>query len=116
MAKKRRAAKPAAAPRVSRTGNYRILVERAADEAVSDLRKYDLDYWCMPQPHAAASGARWLHAYAAGASVAALRKDKRKVKVLADAGKEGKRLQKSISKTDRFARGKSGPPGVGKLV
>lgn len=115
MAKKRRPAKPAAA-RVSRTGSYRILVETAADEVVSDFRRYHLDYWCMPQPHAAASGVRWLHAHASGATVAALRKAKRKVKVLADARKEGKRLQKSISKIDRFAGGGSGPPGVGKLV
>jgi CO/xanthine dehydrogenase Mo-binding subunit len=116
MAKKRRPAKSATGTRVTRTGNYRILVERAADEGASDLAKYHLDYWCMPQPRAAASGARWLHAHASGATVQALRKVKREVKVLADARKEGKRLQKSISKINRFAGGGSGPPGVGKLV
>ena len=116
MAKKRRPAKRAAGPRIDRTGSYRILVEMRPNEEFDDMGRRRLDYLCMPQPPETASGVRRVHAYASGSTVTALRKAGRKVKVLADARKEGKRLQKFISKTDRFAGGKNGPPGVGKLV
>jgi hypothetical protein len=119
MAKKSRSAakRTARNPRVVLNKNYRVLVEISPGDSPRDLGRFRLDHCCMPQPAAEPTGIRRLHAYASGATVAALRKAGRKVDVLADADAEGKRLQKMlIGKGDRFSNGRRGPRGVGKLV
>jgi hypothetical protein len=119
MAKKSRIAARRAVrnPRIALNKNYRVLVELSPDESPRDLGRFRLDHCCMPQPAAEPTGVRRLHAYASGATVAALRKAGRKVDVRADADAEGKRLQKRlIGKGDRFSGGRGGPRGVGKLV
>jgi hypothetical protein len=116
MAKKSRsvARRIARNPRITLSKNYRVLVELKSPR---DLRRFRLDHCCMPQPAAEPTGVRRLHAYASGATVAALRKAGRKVDVRADADAEGKRLQKKlIGKGDRFSGGRGGPRGVGELV
>ena len=101
---------------VSPTKNYRILVEISPHETPRNLGAYHIDHCCMPQPDRDDTGVRRLHAYASGATVSALRKSGRTVKVVADADAEGKRIQKFIGKGDRFKGGRRGPPGVGKLI
>jgi len=102
--------------RVASTKTYRILVETSPHETVRNLGHFRLDHCCMPQPPRDAIGGGRLHAYASGATVAALRKAGRKVHVLADAITEGKRAQKHIGKGDRFQGGQRGPAGLGKLI
>src|SRR5713101_7818216 len=104
------------AVRIAAGKQYRILVEMSPHETVGNLGEFRLDHSCVPQPRPTESGGRHLHALARGATVAALRKAGRKVKVLADAAAEGKRLQRHIGKGDRFKGGRSGPTGIGKLV
>jgi hypothetical protein len=95
---------------------YRIRVEMSPHETVRNLGEFRMDYCCMPQERDERSGKKRLHAYARGATIAALRKAGRKVEVLADAIAEGRRMQKLISKTDRFEGGKRGPEAIGKLI
>jgi hypothetical protein len=95
---------------------YRVLINVGPHETPRNLHPFRLDHCCMPQRPADATGVRWLHAYASGATVRALRKAGRKVSVLADAEKEGKRAQQFVGKGDRFKGGRLGPPGVGKLI
>ena len=95
---------------------YRVRVQMSPHETVRNLGQFRLDYCCMPQEHDDRGGPPRLHAYARGAAVTAMRKAGRKVEVLADALAEGRRLQKFISKTDRFQGGKKGPETIGKLV
>jgi hypothetical protein len=119
MAKKSRTAarRTARNPRLAVNKTYRVLIELSPDESPRDLGRFRLDHCCMPQASAEPTGFRRLHAYASGATVAALRKAGRKVDVRAEADAEGKRLQKMlIGKGDRFSGGRRGPHGVGKLV
>jgi hypothetical protein len=106
----------AGASRNSPNKTYRILVDISPDETRRNLGAFHIDHCCMPQPEPDAAGVRRLHAYASGVTVAALRKSGRKVKVLADADVEAKRLQNFIGKGDRYKGGRRGPPGVGKLI
>lgn len=102
--------------KVAAAKHYRILVEMSPHETVGNLGEFRLQHACMPQPRPTESGTGRLHAFARGATVVALRKAGRKVRVLADADAEGKRLQRHIGKGDRFKGGRSGPKGIGKLV
>jgi len=95
---------------------YRVRVEMSPHETVRNLGAFKLDYCCMPQERDERGGQRRLHTYARGAVVAAMRKAGRKVEVLADAHVEGQRMQKLISKTNRFEGGKRGPETIGKLI
>jgi hypothetical protein len=95
---------------------YRVLVDVSPHETVRNLGAFKLDYCCMPQPRDEKTGGRRVHAYASGATVAALRKAGRAVDVRADAMVEGRRMQKRIAKGDRFRGGRDGPSGVGKLI
>jgi len=95
---------------------YRVHVEMSPHETVRNLGAFKLDYCCMPQERDTHDGLLRLQAYASGAAIAALRKAGRKVDVLADAQAEGQRMQKLISRTNRFAGGKSGPETIGKLI
>jgi len=117
MARKSRPAKRAAGKtRLAPGKNYRVLLEVSPHESLRNMRGFRLDHCCMPQPPADQGGTQRLHAFATGATIAALRKAGRTVKVLADADAEGKRMQKLIAKGDRFQGGRSTPRGVGKLV
>ena len=95
---------------------YRVRVDMSPHETVRNLGAFNLDFCCMPQEREERGSQRRLHAYARGATVAALRKAGRRVEVLADAMAEGQRMQKLISKTDRFEGGKRGPEAIGKLI
>lgn len=95
---------------------YRVRVEMSPHETVGNLGAFRLDYCCMPQERDDRSGQPRLHAYARGSVVTALRKAGRKVEVLADALAEGRRMQKLISKTNRFDGGKKGPDNIGTLI
>jgi hypothetical protein len=118
MAKKPRtiASRGGKTARVAPTKTYRILVETSPHETVRNLGAFKLAHCCVPQPERDATGAQHLHAFASGATVTALRKAGRNVRVLADAMVEGKRAQKHIAKGDRFQGGQRGPAGIGKLV
>jgi hypothetical protein len=94
---------------------YRVVVEMKPGETVRDLKGFKLDYCCMPQSREIVAGKSRLHAYSSGAAIAAIRKAGRPVEVLADAEEEGKRMQKFVSKTNRFAGG-AHPQGVGVLI
>ena len=109
------ARRPRRYARVVADKQYRILVELSPHEHVANLSRFHLQHSCMPQSPPTASGSRDLHAFARGAAITSLRKAGRKVRVLADADAEGRRLQRSIGKGDRFKGGRSGPRGVGKL-
>jgi|ERR1043165_5055521 hypothetical protein len=102
--------------RVSSSKVYRVLVEMSPHETIRNASTPGLNYCCMPQPAPDASGQRRIHGYASGTAVKALRRAGRAVHVIADAAAEGKRAQKNVSKIDRFEGGRSGPPGVGKLI
>jgi hypothetical protein len=102
--------------RVTARKFYRILVEVGPHESLRNLHHFRLDHCCMPQRSIDDAGVRRLHAYASGATIVALRKAGRKVKVLADANAEGKILRRFVGKGDRFEGGQRGPAGVGKLV
>jgi hypothetical protein len=102
--------------RVVPTRTYRIQVETSPHETVGNLGAFKLAHCCMPQPERDESGALHLHAFATGATVSALNKAGRKVRVLADAMAEGKRAQKHVGKGDRFQGGQRGPAGIGKLI
>ena len=115
MARRSRVRRASSGKRVAPGKTYRLLVEVGPHETPRNLHPFRLDH-CMPQRPAYENGVRRLHAYASGSTVKALRKAGRKVKVLADADKEGKRLQRHIGKGDRFRGGRHGPVGVGKLV
>jgi hypothetical protein len=95
---------------------YRILVEVGPHESLRNLHQFRLDHCCMPQRSIDDAGIRRLHAYASGATVLALRKAGRKVKILADANAEGQSVRHFVGKGDRFDAGQRGPAGVGKLV
>jgi hypothetical protein len=96
---------------------YRVHVDLSPHETVGILGSFRLDYCCMPQDRAPEPGRRRLHAYASGATVAAMRKAGRRVEVIADAHAEGRRMQKLLGGgTDRFRGGKQGPEGVGTLI
>ena len=94
---------------------YRVRVEMSPHETVRNLGAFKLDYCCMPQSREIVAGKSRLHAYSSGAAIAAIRKAGRPVEVLADAEEEGKRMQKFVSKTNRFAGG-AHPQGVGVLI
>jgi hypothetical protein len=95
---------------------YRILVEVGPHESLRNLHHFRLDHCCMPQRSIDDAGIRRLHAYASGATVLALRKAGRKVKILADVNAEGKSVRQFVGKGDRFQGGQHGSTGVGKLV
>jgi hypothetical protein len=96
---------------------YRVRVDLSPHETVGILGSFHLDYCCMPQERAPEPGRRRLHAYASGATVAAMRKAGRRVEVMADAHAEGRRMQKLLGRgADRFRGGKHGPEGVGTLI
>ncbi len=117
MAKKTRTySKRGKTTRVAPSKTYRILVETSPHETVRNLGDFRLAHCCMPQPPRHENGGQRLHAFASGATVAALRKAGRKVRVLADANSEGRRAQKHIGKGDRFQGGQRGPAGIGKLI
>ena len=113
---KKSASKSPGRIRVAPRKTYRVLVNVGPHETSRNLHPFHLDHCCMPQRPADSAGVRWLHSYASGATVTALRKAGRRVSVLADAEKEGKRAQRFVGKGDRFKGGRYGPPGVGKLV
>ena len=117
MARKaRRAKRTSGKTRIKSGKTFRVLLEVSPHESLRNMRGFRLDHCCMPQPPTDQSGTQRLHAFATGATVQALRKAGRKVKVLADADAEGKRAQKQIGKGDRFEGGHRAPSGVGKLV
>jgi hypothetical protein len=116
MVRRPRIRRTSSGKRVAPDKTYRLFVEVGPHETPRNLHPFRLDHCCMPQPPADENGVRRLQAYASGSTVKALRKAGRKVKVLADADKEGKRLQRHIGKGDRFKGGRRGPVGVGKLV
>ena len=95
---------------------YRVHIDMSPHETVRNLGAFKLDYCCMPQERDPRGGSSRLHAYASGAVVGAVRKAGRKVDVLGDAHAEGQRMQKLISKTNRFEGGKRGPETIGKLI
>jgi hypothetical protein len=110
MDRKKRAAALAA------NGYYRVLVDLSPHETAGNLSAFGLDHSCMAQPAPRESGERQLHAFASGASVTAMRAAGRSVTVIADADAEGEQLKKNVGKGDRFDGGRSGPPGVGRLI
>ena len=116
MVRRSRVRRASSGKRVAPGKTYRLFVEVGPHETPRNLHPFRLDHCCMPQRPADENGVRRLHAFASGSTVKALRKAGRKVKVLADADKEGKRLQRHIGKGDRFRGGRRGPVGVGKLV
>jgi hypothetical protein len=101
---------------VSASKYYRVLVELGAHESPRNLLEFGLDHSCMAQPAPRESGEQLLHAFASGASVVAMRAAGRKVTVIADADAEGEQLKRHVGKSDRFDGGRSGPPGVGRLI
>jgi hypothetical protein len=116
MAKTSRPKPASRTQRVAAGKTYRVLVDVGPHETVRNLHRFRLDHCCMPQRPPDLNGARSLHAFASGRTVAALRRAGRKVRVLADADIEGARAREFIGKGDRFRGGRSGPRGVGRLV
>jgi len=106
---------PGKAHKIIQNRTYRIFVHLPPGKTLRELSEFPLDHCCMPHHRDEKTGAQRLMAYAKGAHVEAMRTAGHKIEVLADADKEGKRLQKLISKKDRFHGGKSGPSGVGTL-
>ena len=116
MAKTSRPKPASRTQRVATAKTYRVLVDVGPHETARNLHRFRLDHCCMPQRPPDRAGVRWLHAFASGRKVVALRRAGHKVRVLADADIEGAHARRFIGKGDRFKSGRQGPKGVGKLV